>query len=267
MEGRAVTAPRIVLVRTSHPGNIGAAARAMRTMGLTELFLVEPRAHPHAESVAMAAGADDVLDAATVCRTLDEAVASCRFVVGTSARPRGVALPVLDPREAVAALRDAAREGRVALVFGNERTGLTNEELHRCHAAVQIPADPTYSSLNLAAAVQVLAYEWRMATRTGDDARQPGRPAEPAADKAQLEGFFGHLDRTLATIDFYKGRAPHTLLQRLRRLFLRADLSEREVLILRGILSEVLRIASLAGLEPAGNARPEHTDGAREPDR
>jgi len=258
--------PRIVLVRTSHPGNIGAAARAMRTMGLDELVLVDPRAFPHAEAVAMAAGADEVLDAARICRTLDEAVADCRFVVGTSARPRGVALPVLDPRAAAAALRDASREGLVALVFGNERTGLTNDELHRCHAAVQIPADPSYSSLNLAAAVQVLSYEWRVATSTGADARAPGRAAEAPADKAQVEGFFGHLHEALGAIDFYKGRAPHTILRRLRRLFLRADLSEREVLILRGILSDVLRTASLAGMPERDNARAEHTAGPQDPD-
>jgi tRNA (cytidine32/uridine32-2'-O)-methyltransferase len=252
-----VNAPRIVLVRTSHPGNIGAAARAMRTMGLAELALVEPRAHPHPDSVAMAANAVEVLEAARVHRSLDEAVADCRFVVGTSARPRGVALPVLDPRAAVAALREHAGDGAVALVFGNERTGLTNDELHRCHAAVQIPADPAYSSLNLAAAVQVLAYEWRVATSTGNDARRPGREAEPAADKAQVEGFFAHLDATLAQIDFYKGRAPHTILRRLRRLFLRAEPSEREVLILRGILSDVQRTARLASLAPHGGARVE----------
>jgi tRNA (cytidine32/uridine32-2'-O)-methyltransferase len=182
-------------------------------------------------------------------------------VVGTSARPRGVALPVLDPRAAAAALREHAASSAVALVFGNERTGLTNDELQRCHAAVQIPADPAYSSLNLAAAVQVLAYEWRVATSTGDDARQPGRAPEPTADKAQFEGFFEHLHATLAAIDFYKGRAPHTILRRLRRLFLRASLSEREVLILRGILSDVQRTARLAGMPDRDSARGEHPPG------
>jgi tRNA (cytidine32/uridine32-2'-O)-methyltransferase len=150
------------------------------------------------------------------------------------------------------------------MVFGTARRGLTTDEVPRGHAAVQIPADPAYSSLNLAAAVQVLAYEWRVATSTGNDARQPGRPAEPAADKAQFEGFFEHLHATLAAIDFYKGRAPHTILRRLRRLFLRAGLSEREVLILRGILSDVQRTARLAGMPGRDSARAEHSPGSQE---
>ncbi|HET7842671.1 MAG TPA: hypothetical protein VFL14_00860, partial [Xanthomonadales bacterium] len=142
------------------------------------------------------------------------------------------------------------------------------DELQRCHAAAQIPADPGYSSLNLAAAVQVLAYEWRVATSTGEDARRPAREAEPAAEKAQIEGFFGHLHETLAAIDFYKGRAPHTILRRLRRLFLRADLTAREVLILRGILSDVQRTATLAGMPARDHARGEHSPpGPQDPER
>ena len=159
-----MNAPRIVLVRTSHPGNIGAAARAMRTMGLAELVLVAPRAHPHAESVAMAAGADDVLEAAPRVETLAEAVADCRLVLGCTARSRRVPLEELSPRAAAARTRAAALAGtEVALVFGRERTGLENDELQLCHAAVHIPANPDYSSLNLASAVQIVAYEWRVA--------------------------------------------------------------------------------------------------------
>src|SRR5688572_18421049 len=154
---------RIVLVRTSHPGNIGAAARAMKTMGLDRLVLVEPRAFPHAEAYALAAGADDLLERAIVAPTLAEALAGCRRAFGCTARLRGVALPELSARDAAPALVEAAGEGDVALVFGNERTGLTNDELFQCQAAVHIPANPEYTSLNLAAAVQVLTYELRMA--------------------------------------------------------------------------------------------------------
>jgi tRNA (cytidine32/uridine32-2'-O)-methyltransferase len=238
---------RIVLVATSHPGNIGAAARAMKTMGLHHLVLVAPEAFPHREASAMAAGADDVLEAARVCVDLDEALADCRTVLGCTARRRGVALPERDPREGAAELLEATARGPVALLFGRERTGLTNEELQRCHAAIHIPADPQYSSLNLAAAVQVLSYELRMRML----ASAPGRPEAPAASdppatQAELEGFFGHLDQTLIDIDFHKGRSPETVMQRLRRLFLRGSPDQRELRILRGVLTDAQRMARLA---------------------
>ena len=249
---------RIVLVRTSHPGNIGAAARAMLTMGLRRLELVAPLAFPHPESVAMAAGADAVLDAAPRHQDLGAALAPCHYALGCTARPRGVALPALAPREAAAQLLAAAARGPVALVFGNERTGLTNEELQRCHAAVHIPSDPAFSSLNLAAAVQVLSYELRVAALAGAGEPVPAPPeAEAEADDApatlqEMEGLYEHLDRTLHDIDFHKGRAPENIMRRLRRLYFRAALTRREVLVLRGILSEAQRASRPAAASAAG---------------
>lgn len=239
---------RIVLVGTQHPGNIGSAARAMKTMGLQRLVLVAPELFPHPEATALAAGADDVLAQAPVHPALEPAVADCRFVLGCTARSRTVRLPEYAPRDAVAQLRRAAQDGPVALLFGRERTGLTNEELQRCHAAVHIPANPDFSSLNLAAAVQVLAYELRLAGLE-DAVVAPAavEREEPPATQAELEGMFGHLGVTLDEIDFHKGRAPEMVMQRLRRMFLRADLDQREVRILRGIFTEAQRMARLAG--------------------
>lgn len=245
---------RFVLVRTSHPGNIGAAARAMLTMGLRRLELVAPMAFPHPESVAMAAGADALLDAAPLHPDLDAALGPCHYALGCTARPRGVALPELAPREAAGELLAAAARGPVALVFGNERTGLTNEELQRCHAAVHIPADPAFSSLNLAAAVQVLAYELRVSALAGMVAATAAAGAaesdDPPATMAEMEGLYGHLERTLDAIDFHKGRAPENIMRRLRRLYFRAMPTRREVLVLRGILSEAQRAARLGGAAP-----------------
>lgn len=246
----ALSQLRIVLVGTQHPGNIGSAARAMKTMGLSRLALVAPEKAPNHESLALAAGADDVLAAASVHATLAEALADCRLVLGCTARSRRVALDQFDPREAAGRmLGEAVGGAQVALVFGRERTGLDNEELQLCHAAVHIPADPGYSSLNLAAAVQVLAYELRMAALAAAPAPAPaaaGR-ADPPASHAQLEGFFAQLGETLDAIDFHKGRAPESAMRKLRRLFLRAELDEREVRLLRGILADAERMAMLAG--------------------
>ena len=237
---------RIVLVGTSHPGNIGAAARAMKTMGLSRLFLVAPEAYPHREATALAAGADDLLEQAVVCAGLDEALADCRLVLGCTARSRRVALAEHAPREAAAALLQATALGPAALVFGRERTGLTNEELQRCHAAIHIPANPDYSSLNIAAAVQVLSYELRLALLAGAPAAAPVAADEQPATQGELEGFFGQLEQALHDIDFHKGRAPEMVMQRLRRLFLRAAPDPREVRILRGILADAQRMARLA---------------------
>ncbi|HSM10099.1 MAG TPA: RNA methyltransferase [Lysobacter sp.] len=245
---------RSVLGCTQHPGNIGSAARAIKTMGLSRLVLVGPERASSAEASALAAGADDVLAAAQRFETLAEAVADCRLVLGCTARSRRVALDELLPREAAArAVADATVGAEVALVFGRERTGLTNDELQLCHAAVHIPANPEYSSLNLAAAVQVLAYELRLALldRAGGEgmpvvAADPGR-GDPPASHAELEGFFSQLGETLDAIDFHKGRAPESAMRKLRRLFLRADLDSREVRLLRGILADAERMAMLAG--------------------
>ena len=255
---------RIVLVGTQHPGNIGAAARAMKTMGLRQLVLVAPHMthkdagsanrraarlqQEHADALAMAVGADDVLASAQICDTLEEGLADCRFVAGCTARQREVALPEFAPRDAAGRLLDAARDGAVALVFGPERSGLSNEDLQRCHVTVHIPADPGYSSLNLAAAVQVLSYELRLAMLARADVatREPAR-SDPPADQAQMEAFFAHLERMLHAIDFHKGRSPATVQRRLRGLFLRAQPDERELRILRGIFADAERMARLAG--------------------
>lgn len=236
---------RFVLTRTSHPGNIGSAARAIRTMGFRQLSLVSPAEFPHIQAHMMAAGADDVLAAAARFDSMQEAIGDCSLVLGATARLRGVALEELTPATAARRVIDAVAGGRnVALVFGNEQSGLSNDEISLCHAAVHIPSDPTYSSLNLSQAVQVVAYELRMAYLEGIPSRQGN--ADPPSTAAELEGFFEHLAKTLHDIDFHKGRSERTVMQRLRRLFLRATPDQRELRVLRGILADVQRMASLA---------------------
>lgn len=242
---------RFVLVGTQHPGNIGAAARAMKTMGLARLVLVAPERALDEDAFRRSAGAEDVLGDAPVFATLAEAVADCRLVLGCTARSRRVSLEELLPEAAgQRAVAQAAGPAEVALVFGRERTGLTNEELQLCHAAVHIPSDPAFSSLNLAAAVQVLAYEVRMAqlALAGEPVQAPAAAGfrEHPASHAQLEGLFGQLGETLDDIDFHKGRAPESAMRKLRRLFLRTGLTEQEVRLLRGILSDAQRMARLA---------------------
>lgn len=247
---------RIVLVGTQHPGNIGSAARAMKTMGFTRLVLVAPERYPHPEAYALAAGANDVLEDALIVETLAEAVADCRLVMGCTARSRRIALEELHPRQAaMRGLVTAEAGGEVALVFGRERTGLENDELQLCHAAVHIPANPDYSSLNLAAAVQVLAYELRVGW-SKDSALLPVSPvgvvrahedrSEPPATHTELEGFFTQLAETLDAIDFHKGRTPSAAMRKFRRLFLRADLDARDVRLLRGMLADAKRMADIA---------------------
>ncbi len=248
---------RCVLVRTSHPGNIGAAARALAAMGLRDLALVAPRVFPHPEATALAAGGLDVLEAAQVSPDLVDAIGGCELLIGATARRRGIALEELHPRAAARRVIAAAGEGRrVALLFGNERNGLDNAEIQRCHAALTIPSDARCPSLNLAQAVQVVAWELRMAwleaRRERGDAlalavghEHHGAPA----GMAEMDGFFEHLAVTLDLIDFHKGRSPRTILMRLRRMFLRARLDSGEVQILRGILADVVRTARLASGE------------------
>ncbi|MEO8669743.1 MAG: RNA methyltransferase [Tahibacter sp.] len=237
---------RFVLVRTSHPGNIGAAARAIRTMGFGRLVLVAPYRFPDGEAYAFAAGALDVLDRAVVVPDLASAIADCHLVFGATARQRGVALTEYTPREASPVLIEAARQQReIAVVFGNERTGLENDELKHCHAAIHIPADADYSSLNLAQAVQVLAYELRLTLLAGS-APDATPPEDPPATSAELEGYFEHLATMLEDIDFHKGRPSTIILLRLRKLFLRANMDQREVRVLRAILADAQRMARLA---------------------
>lgn len=231
---------RVVLIGTSHPGNIGAVARGMKNMFLERLYLVRPKHYPNAEATARASGADDVLAAAKVCQTLDEALTGCGLVLGMSARLRKLPWPQLDARAgARLAVAESART-EVALVFGNENSGLTNEELERCNYLVHIPANPTYSSLNLGAAVQVIAYEVMMAER--ERAESSPRVSEEGAEPAsanELELFYEHLQRVLMEIGFLDPANPRHLMRRMRRLFGRARVDKNEMNILRGILSAV----------------------------
>ena len=226
---------RIVLVETTHPGNIGAAARAMKNMSLDRLWLVNPATFPNAEASARASGAADLLHSARVCDTLEEALAGCGFVAGSSARPRSLPWPLLTPRECGRRVVDECSSGEVAVVFGREKSGLSNDELQRCHAVVQIPTNPDYSSLNLAMAVQVLAYEIMVASGVG--ATLATRREAPLATADELELFYDHLQRVLVRTDFLNPDNPRHLMRRIRRLFARAEPDGNEIAILRGILS------------------------------
>jgi len=227
---------RIVLVGTSHPGNIGAAARAMLTMGLARLVLVNPRRFPDPEAVALASGATAVLDAARVAANLDEALAGCVLTVGLTARPREFAGRVVSVRTAAGDASAAVARGDVAFVFGGEMSGLSNRELARCGTVATIAANPAYTSLNLAAAVQVVAYELRVAA--AGDAVWPAPRFAPATHD-ELEALFAHGEQTLAAMRFLDPQRPKRLLPRLRRLFARAGLEREEVNILRGILARI----------------------------
>ncbi len=226
---------RIILVRPQHPGNIGACARAMKNMGLNRLVLVAPQRFPAEEAVARAAGADDILEAAEVVDDVPAAVAECVFVAATSARDHTIPLPRQDARAAAATLCARAGSGPVGLLFGAERTGLTNEEVDFAHVLVQIPVDPRFASLNLAAAVQILCYEIRCAVHTGE---VPARDYPPASQEA-FNLFLGHLEKTITDIGFLNERHPRKLMRRLTRLFRRALPDDNELQILRGILSAV----------------------------
>jgi len=232
---------RVVLSRPSHPGNIGAAARAMKVMGLSRLYLVAPERFPDAEATARATGAADLLERATVCATLDEALADTIHAVALSARQRDLG-PVPQPvRPAVADLLEQAALGEVALVFGNETVGLSNDEVQRCQAAVSIPTNPEFSSLNLGAAVQVLCYEIRMAAYAGLKMPAATRRVTPNVSRPatlqEQEGFYRHLEEVMIATRFLDPAKPKRLLPKLRRLFGRARLEIDEVNILRGILT------------------------------
>ena len=233
-------AVRIVLVATTHPGNIGASARAMKTMGLSDLVLVAPKAFPSAEATARASGADDVLAGARVCASLPEAVADCIYVVGASARSRSLQWPTIDARSAAERLWTRAAAGPVAVVFGPEHSGLTNEDLARCQELVHIPANPDYSSLNLAMAVQVVCYELLMAhpdTATWRAALHEEQRDAPIATAEELESFHAHLEGLMSRTGFLNPDHPRQLKLRLRRIFNRARLDQTEINILRGLLA------------------------------
>lgn len=228
---------RIVLVATSHPGNIGSTARAMKTMGLRSLYLVTPKSFPDPKANEMAAGADDLLRDAVVVDSLEEALAGCQLILATSARPRGLSLPGLIPYSAAELVNTKADGTQVALVFGREHAGLTNEELLKCHYHVHIPSDPEYSSLNLSQAVQILAYEMRMRLLAPKADVSLKQDEEATAD--EIEQFYDHLKDVFVEIQFLKASNPRRLMQRVRRLFNRVQLEKMEVSILRGMLSQV----------------------------
>ncbi|MCT4701495.1 tRNA (cytosine(32)/uridine(32)-2'-O)-methyltransferase TrmJ [Enterobacteriaceae bacterium H20N1] len=232
---------RIVLVETSHTGNMGSVARAMKTMGLTNLWLVNPLVKPDSQAIALAAGASDVIGDAKIVDTLDEALAGCSLVVGTSARSRTLPWPMLDPRECGLKSISEAKHAPVAIVFGRERVGLTNDELQKCHYHVAIQANPEYSSLNLAMAVQILAYEvriaWLAAQEEGADAPEEEETPYPLVD--DLERFYGHLEQVMLNSGFIRANHPGQVMSRIRRLFTRARPESQELSILRGMLSSI----------------------------
>lgn len=237
---------RIVLVETTHPGNIGAVARAMKNMGLSDLALVAPRIFPSEQATARAAGADDVLSAAAVFGELTEAIADCRLIIGASARLRSIPWPQLSPRECADSVRRQPSGSRTAILFGREHSGLTNEELEHCHFLLHIPSNPEFSSLNVAAAVQLVAYELYLAVHEAT-------AAEPApallASSSEMESFFQHLEATLWDFGFlHERKASPSIMRRLRRIFGRARIEEREIHLLRGVLSTLRhRLRSLSG--------------------
>ncbi|WP_345810869.1 RNA methyltransferase [Paraburkholderia sp. PREW-6R] len=250
---RGFTSTRFVLVEPSHPGNVGAAARALKTMGFSRLVLVSPRVpqvQSDPEAIAMASGADDVLACAQVVPTLADALNGVHWSIALTARLREYGPPQWTPRAASGVARDEAMHGEIALVFGNERTGLSNEDVERCSALAHIPANPAYSSLNLAQAVQVLAYELRTAFVAGEAvdaapvAAPPlatqGEPAGPRAASDEIESMFAHLESALVALDFLDPANPKKLMSRLRRLFARSGLEREEVNIVRGIARHIL---------------------------
>ncbi|MDR5750370.1 MULTISPECIES: RNA methyltransferase [unclassified Caballeronia] len=236
------TSTRFVLVEPSHPGNVGAAARALKTMGFARLVLVAPRVanvKNEPEAVAMASGADDVLASALVVDTLADALAGVHWSVALTARMREYGPPQLPPRAAAARAREFVHHGDIALVFGNERTGLSNADVERCSALAHIPANPAYSSLNLAQAVQVLAYELRLAY-SGDSPPPALEVANASASSEEIEGMYAHLESALIELEFLDPANPKKLMSRMRRLLARSGLEREEVNILRGIAKHIL---------------------------
>jgi len=227
---------RIVLSHTSHPGNIGAAARAMKTMGLHALYLVQPRQFPDKEATARATGASDVLDRAQICESLDDALAGTGLAVAVSARRRDLSHKVLTPREAAALLLEHAGTQQVALVFGNETSGLSNAEVGKCQFQTSIPTNPEFTSLNPAAAVQVLAYELCVAL---PETRIKSEKIRPLANFEDVEIFYRRLEEMLIETEFLDPDEPKRLMQRIRRLFARTSLEPEELAILHGILTAI----------------------------
>ncbi len=230
---------RIVMVGTTHPGNIGAAARAMKNMGVSDLKLVNPLHFPHEEATARASGATDILESAGVVATLAEALTDCVYVAGASARSRTISWPSMGARDCAQRMISETANGTVAAVFGPEKTGLHNDDLDLCHTLLTIPTDPGFSSLNVAMAVQVMTYELRVASML--DAGPQFETEAPPATSEEMEHFYEHLETVLRDIEFLDPANPRHLMRRLRRLFVRARPDKNEVNILRGILTAVDR--------------------------
>ena len=230
---------RIVLVGTTHPGNIGAVARAMKNMGLSDLVLVNPKHFPHEDATARASGATDVLDNAKVVSTLAEALVDCVYVAGASARPRTIGWPTMGPRDCAERMMLEMKKGQVAAVFGPEKSGLNNDDLDLCHTLLTIPSNPDFSSLNLAMAVQVFTYELRVASALDGG---PGFASEaPPATGEEMEHFYAHLEKVFEDVKFLDPDNPRYLMRRMRRLFIRARPDVNEVNILRGFLTAIER--------------------------
>lgn len=232
---------RIVLIETSHPGNIGAVARAMKNMCIESLYLVNPREYPSAVATARASGADDVLANAVVCSDFESAIANCQLVIGASARLRSIGWPELNPRECANLVSSTSGSDAVAIVFGREDSGLSNSELDKCQYLVHIPTNAEYSSLNIAAAVQVICYELYFAkSEQNSDLNNSNQMTVNEGERAsskELEGFFTHMETTLKEIGFLKPPSCQKLMRRLRRLYNRANLDSTDINILRGVMS------------------------------
>lgn len=241
---------RIVLVETSHPGNIGGVARAMKNMALESLYLVSPHQFPDPAAIARASGATDILEKAVVCSRLTDALTGCRLVIAATARSRTIDWPRLDAPAAASELVSLGRSAPVALVFGRESSGLNNAELDHCHKMVSLPANPDFSSLNLACAVQVLAYEIRLAVLAADAEDNNDIMADPAdlpASTENLERLFNHLEETLLEVHFMPAHRAPSLMRKLKRFFYRSRVSEEEVSIFRGIVGELARLSEKSG--------------------
>ena len=227
---------KVVLVQTSHPGNIGAVARAMKNMGMTQLRLVNPKLFPHADATARASGAEDLLKTATVFNSLAEAIADCQLVLGSSARDRTISWPTVTARECAEKWANDQLTRNIALVFGRENSGLKNHELDLCHYLLRIPCNPEYSSLNLAAAVQVVCYELFVISGQQQTSHIGDQGENPPATAEQMEGFYQHLHQTMMDIGFLQPERSKSMMRRLRRIFNRIQLDNKELDILRGIL-------------------------------
>ncbi|WP_174626737.1 RNA methyltransferase [Candidatus Methylobacter favarea] len=227
---------KIVLVETTHPGNIGAVARAMKNMKMHNLWLVSPKIFPSADATSRASGADDILARASVCRYLQEAIADCQLIIGASARCRTISWPELTPRECAEKVMISEPGNNVAIVFGRENSGLKNHELDLCRYLLRIPCNSEYSSLNLAAAVQVVCYELFIASGLQEQASIGDKGETPLATAAQMESFYTHLYRALTDIGFMHPDKSNSIMRRLRRIYNRVQLDTKELDILRGIL-------------------------------